>query len=128
MNRIALVLTSAFLVGLFFSCSAGDGAAPVYSDPGQAISANAGSEIVLSLSENSGSTGYSWRAQVDSVYLSQVSDDFKAPSDPIPGKAGTRFIKFKALKAGQTKITMLLERPWEKDKPAETKVFNLTIK
>ena len=45
------------------------------------------------------------------------------------GAGGVEFFRFKALKSGQTEITMVYRRPWEEPSPQDvTKVFVVKIK
>ncbi len=127
MKRLmAILVVAAVISGLFTACGA---AAPkVYSDPGQAISIKVGQEFIIALDDQSGSTGYSWQEEFDSNFLELAESKYEPPAKPMPGAPGTRNFKFKALKKGETEVTMVCKQSWEGGGVGETKVFPVSIK
>ena len=99
-----------------------------YSDPSKMIEINAGTEfdVVISLDSNP-STGYSWVAAYDQTALVLVDQEYKAGDSNLIGAPGTQIFSFKALKSGQTSITMSYQRSWEPN-PIQTKVFSVDVK
>ena len=57
-------------------------------------------------------TGYSWKADYDALYLRLVEKRFQ-PSSEAVGAGGKETFTFQALRAGQTELRMLYQRPWE---------------
>ena len=72
------------------------------------------------------STGYRWHLQFDSIYIA-FEDRRLMRVGKKTGSGGMETFKFRALKAGQTKIVMILKRSWEKDFLGE-KIFEVSIK
>jgi inhibitor of cysteine peptidase len=90
-----------------------------------------GQEFTIAL-EAKPSTGYTWKANYDSQFLKLKAQGFEtlAPRGPeaalplgAPGKARFTFIP---IKAGQTTIKMVYQRPWEQS-PAEEEAFMIII-
>jgi inhibitor of cysteine peptidase len=75
-------------------------------------------------------TGYQWDAKFDESFIKLVSSNYM----PNPqtrnnvGAGGTQNFEFSALKSGETEMTFYYARSWEKDNPAETKIFKVIIK
>ena len=46
----------------------------------------------------------------------------------LVGAGGVEHFRFKALKAGETEITLVYKQPWEGGGIGETKVFTVSIK
>ncbi len=74
-------------------------------------------------------TGYSWEASFNETMLQLVDKTYEQGSAPkgMVGVGGTEFFRFKALKTGETKITVNYQRPGEKQL-ANQKLFAVTIK
>ena len=79
-------------------------------------------EITL---ESNLTTGYSWQAGYDESFLELVSQTYESASD-LMGAGGEETLVFKALKQGETEVTMVYKRPWE-DTSLETRIFNVTV-
>lgn len=71
-------------------------------------------------------TGYTWNVEhLDSAILKQGASDFISASGGL-GSAGTELLRFEAIAAGQTILTLHYARPFEKKlTPAQS--FKLTI-
>ena len=77
----------------------------------ETITVEVGDSFTLSLDSNP-TTGYAWQAQFDAEFLELVATDFEPSSEAI-GAGGVESFEFRALKAGDTEITMVYERSWE---------------
>ena len=99
-----------------------------YSDPNQTIEIKTGSQfdVVISLDSNP-TTGYSWVPAYNEDLLILVDEDFQQEDNGLIGAGGVQTFRFKALKAGQSTITMSYQRPWETS-AIEAKDFNIEVK
>jgi inhibitor of cysteine peptidase len=81
--------------------------------------------------ESNPSTGYQWFSEYDSEFLKLIKSKYYPPEDTgetiAAGKPGTQKFVFKALKTGETDITMNYVRPWENGVPAEQIVYHVKI-
>lgn len=104
------------------------GVAETYNDPGQAVNIGVNQEFIIALGSNQ-TTGYSWQESHDQTMLELVKWNYEeeAKEDAV-GAGGIEYFRFKALKAGQTEITLTYEQPWEGGGTGETKVFTVEIK
>lgn len=134
---VILVLLAALVVPFVLSgCSSQSPATsnpmmtrmPVYNDSG-VINIGVNGEFIIQLETNP-STGYDWQKNFDSSYLTLVESDFEQTpgSEGRLGAGGTQYFRFKALKAGETKIGLAYARSWENRVPADTKEFTIKIK
>lgn len=100
----------------------------IYSASGT-ISVAVNEEFVIELDSNP-STGYSWQENHDQSYITLVDKTFEQDpgSKGMPGAGGTEHFRFKALKAGETKITMGYSRSWESKPPLEAREFTIKVK
>jgi inhibitor of cysteine peptidase len=102
-----------------------------YSDSSQTINASLGQEFKIALGSNP-TTGYSWQPDYDNVVLELINKEYKADDksgQQIVGSGGTEYFTFKALKNGETKVTLTYRRPWESPKPQDTRqIFNIVVK
>ena len=129
--RLALVcLTTAVLFSLL-ACSSS--AAPKelsvdIASSGKEVTLAAGGTLTVTLESNI-TTGYSWNENAnigDKTVMQQTNHKYQPPATPIPGAGGKEVWTFKALKAGQSTISMEYRRPFEPTAaPAET--FSLTL-
>jgi inhibitor of cysteine peptidase len=104
------------------------GVAETYTDPGQTINIGVNQEFIIALGSNP-TTGYSWQESHDQNMLELVKWNYEeASTEGTVGAGGVEYFRFKALKAGQTEITMVYGRPWEGGETGETKVFTVYIK
>lgn len=96
-------------------------------DPSKLISVPAGVSFVITVSSNP-TTGYSWEATYNKDLL-ELTKKYSPASSGIVGAGGVEHFEFKALKAGETDITMNYSRSFEPNNPpAETKKFKVSIK
>jgi len=86
-------------------------------DAGRQVDLDKNHLLTLNL-EGNPSTGYGWQVQrVNAQVLRQVGDiEFKPGSGQI-GAPGIQTIRFEGVAAGQTELTLVYGRPWEKDVP-----------
>jgi len=70
-----------------------------------------GSSFILYLASNH-TTGYAWQAQFDDELLELVETNSE-PSSQAIGAGGVESFEFRALKKGDTEITMVYKRSWE---------------
>src|SRR5262249_49416095 len=87
------------------------------SDPynGGTIQIFVGDTLLIRLHSTPG-TGYQWQvSQIDKTILDQTSaPTFVAPPNPIPGAEGHELFHFRREKAGNSDLTLVYVRPWEK--------------
>ena len=123
-----LVTVAALTICLLTSCGGG---VKTYTDSGQTINVSVDQEFIIALESNP-TTGYSWQASYDETALELVGGEStyepgEASQEDLVGAGGTESFRFKALKAGETDITMVYKRSWE-EYFAEQKVFTVDIK
>ena len=70
-----------------------------------------GDSLLFSLESNP-TTGYDLQAQFDDEFLELVETKFEPSSEAI-GAGGVECFEFRALKEGDTEITMVYKRSWE---------------
>ena len=127
MKRFLILVTAPILATcLIAGC---EGGAKTYTDLGQTISIGANQEFVIALGSNP-TTGYMWQESHDETVLELVEKTYelgeKAKEGAV-GASGVEYFRFKTLKTGETKITMVYKRAWEKE-PVDQKVFTVDIK
>jgi len=99
-----------------------------YTDSGQAIDIGVNQEFVIALGSNP-TTGYDWEVNLDETMLELVEKIYKLPEEAeheVVGAGGVDYFRFKALKAGETEITLVYKRTWEEE-GVEQKVFIVNI-
>lgn len=95
--------------------------------PQDAINVHVGEEFTIELNANP-STGFSWVVDCDKEMLEHAETKYVSASEEgMVGMGGTDEIVFKALAAGQTKITLTYMRPWESVQPADKRIFMVNI-
>lgn len=96
---------------------------------GKPVLVRVGDEVVVHLSEQAGSTGYSWSAVTVPEILSSAGDKVTGPpenpSRPLVGAPGTHSFSFRAVAPGTGRLSLALRRPWEPT-PVKTVVVTLT--
>jgi len=72
-------------------------------------------------------TGYGWQIKsIDSTVIKPVGKPvFEKPSSNAVGAPGFQVFQFQGVARGQSVVTMVYVRPWEKTKPAKT--FRFTV-
>jgi inhibitor of cysteine peptidase len=102
-----------------------------YTDPGTVVNAGLNQEFTLALGSNI-STGYSWQPAFDPNVLNLVNKEYKNGDNAngkIVGAPGVEYFTFKALKTGETKITLRYWRPWEPTTPQDKQQsFTINVK
>jgi inhibitor of cysteine peptidase len=127
MKRLAMLGLALVLAGgLALACAA---PAAIYTDPTKAIEVANGAQFTVALKGNA-TTGFTWSADFDKTLFSLVEDKYVTDQNPqgMVGVGGTQNLTFKALKAGKGTITCKYARSWESVAPAQTSVFNVTVK
>jgi inhibitor of cysteine peptidase len=125
---IGLLIAVLLLVVPFTGCST---AVQAHTDSARVIDAGINQEFTIAMGSNP-TTGYSWQADFDKVNLNQEKDEYKADDHSgknLVGAGGTQYFTFKALKAGETRITFSYRRPWEPASDQDQKqVFTINVK
>jgi inhibitor of cysteine peptidase len=104
------------------------GVTETYEDPGQTVDIGVNQQFVIALGSNP-TTGYSWQESYDQTMLELVKWNYEEEAEEgVVGAGGIEYFRFKALKPGQTEITLTYEQPWEDGGIGETKVFTVIIK
>ncbi len=104
------------------------GVAETHTDPGQTVNIGVNQEFIIALGSNP-TTGYGWQESHDQTMLELLEKSYKEEAkEGVVGAGGIEYFRFKALKAGQTEITMVYEQPWEGGGVGETKVFTVNAK
>jgi inhibitor of cysteine peptidase len=96
-----------------------------------------GADLVIKLSSNPGSTGFTWDEKPkmsDSSILKPTGHRYIEPKLPpgkpeAPGTPGNEVWEFKTLEPGKTVISMEYSRPWEGgEKRVHTFTLTVTVK
>lgn len=100
----------------------------IYSDPSQTISVNVGQEFIIALDSNP-TTGYIWHEGFDKSLLELVGHKYERSlaGEGLIGAGGTESFEFKALKEGETEVTMVYKQGWEGGSVGEDEVFKVSI-
>lgn len=94
-------------------------------DAGRQVDLDGNHLLTLNL-EGNPSTGYSWQVQrVNAQVLRQVGDVEFTPGSGQIGAPGLQTIRFEGVAAGQTELTLVYSRPWEKD--VRPKTFSIQV-
>ena len=72
-------------------------------------------------------TGYTWESIFDPNYIQLIDEKYIADDPSLIGSGGKTFIKFKALKSGDTNITFKYQRSWENCLPQKEIIYHLKI-
>ncbi|TET16517.1 MAG: hypothetical protein E3J75_04890 [Dehalococcoidia bacterium] len=131
LNKEEFMKKFLILVVLVASCLVAGcvGKVQTYTDPGQSINVSTNQEFVIALESNR-TTGYLWEESYDESMLKLVESRYelgKEAEQGLVGAGGVDYFRFKALKAGETEITMTHKRPWEEE-VLEQRVFRVSIK
>jgi inhibitor of cysteine peptidase len=131
MKRAWLLVAAVVLtLGLVAGC----GGIKTYTDSGQEINIGVGQEFIIALGSNP-TTGYSWQASYDESLLELIpGPNGQSTYEPgetgknVVGAGGIEYFHFKALKFGETEITLVYAQHWEGGNTGEIKVFTINIK
>jgi len=99
-----------------------------YTDSGQTIDIGVNQEFFIALGANP-TTGYDWEVSLDETMLEMGEMTYKMAEEAeheIVGAGGVDYFRFKALKAGETEITLVYKRSWEEE-GIDQKVFTINI-
>lgn len=131
------ILVFLFVAILLVACSSGSvtqGPTAIpqlnISDPAKKLDATAGNEFKIIIDSNP-TTGYHWEivGALDANVVEFVSKDFKGSEPVIPGSGGVDILTFKAIKAGETQITLGYYPPSNTPVEPQQKVtFTVTVK
>jgi len=113
-----------------YSITANFSQLPTYIDEEETITVSVNQEFVIALDSNP-TTGYDWEESYDESMLSLVEDKYEPDEKAagLFGAGGTQYFQFKALKVGETEVTLVYKRPWEEPSPQDvTKVFTVSIR
>ncbi len=100
-----------------------------YTDSGQAISIGVKQEFILALGSIP-TTGYGWQERYDETIIELVEKTYQPGEEAkkgVVGAGGVELFRFKALKRGETRITMTYKRTGEEE-IVDQKVFTVNIK
>jgi inhibitor of cysteine peptidase len=100
------------------------------SDPAKNMDATVGKEFKIIIDSNP-TTGYHWEivGEVDKSIVELISKDYRADKPVMPGSGGVEVFIFKALKAGETHITLGYYPPSNDPVAPQQKVtFTVTVK
>ena len=124
---LILVMVAVVAISLVAGCV---GEVETYTDEGQTIDISVNHEFIIAIGANP-TTGYDWEVSLDETMLELAEKIYKLAEEAeheIVGAGGVDYFRFKALKAGETEITMVYKRSWEEPTSQdETKVFTVNI-
>jgi inhibitor of cysteine peptidase len=94
------------------------------------IEVEVGQEFAITLRSNP-TTGYQWQlvdlSDADIVKL--VGSEYKGPEAERVGAGGEEVWSFQATGQGETSVSLVYVRPWEKDvPPAEARTFTVLVR
>jgi predicted secreted protein len=84
--------------------------------------------LVVHLSEQAGSTGYSWTATATPSAAKQVGEDTVPPTSTLLGAAGEHVFTYRMVSPGAGSLGFALVRPWEPASPVKTVTVALTVR
>ncbi len=114
-----LLLVALVAIGYLVAGCVGE--VKTYTDSGHAINIGVNQELVIALGSNP-TTGYGWQESHDEGMLELVEKTYepgKESKQGLVGAGGVEHFRFKALKAGETEITLVYKRPWEEPTPKD---------
>ncbi len=123
---LVLVMVAVMTISLVIGCV---GEVETYSDSGRTINIGVNLEFIIALGSNP-TTGYSWQESHDESMLKLEESWYEVGEEAeegVVGAGGVEYFRFKALKTGESEITMSYKRPWEGES-IDQKVFTVDIK
>lgn len=122
---IGIFVVAAVISGLVIGCVP---AAKVYSDPAVTIEIKVGESFIIALDSNP-TTGYTWHEDFDKSFLELVDHEYERSlaGEGLVGAGGTESFEFKALKEGDTEVTMVYKQGWEGGSVGDEYVFKVSI-
>ncbi len=100
------------------------------SDPAKELEATAGNEFKIIIDSNP-TTGYHWEiiGELDKEVLEFISQEYRADEPMLTGSGGVDVFTFKAMKAGETLITLGYYPPSNDPvDPQQIVTFTVTVK
>ncbi len=129
MKKIQGILAVVLLLGILSGCGPKDTTLTIDNN-GQPETIHIGGSVLVQLPANP-SAGFTWEAsQLDANLLKQVgqTEYQSASSNPAPGQGGTQILRFQAIAAGSTTLTLVYHQPFDKSTPpAQTYSIPLSI-
>ncbi len=124
LRRVILASSVLLLAASLWGCGGSNQEKSLGSqDDGREVTLQVGQTLAISLEANP-TTGYTWQVlEMDTNILQPLGDtQFKqAPgSEGLTGAGGVETLRFEALAAGQTPLTLGYMRPWESVPPLKT--------
>jgi predicted secreted protein len=86
-----------------------------------------GDEFVVTLEDNSASTGYGWCLRGSTYGVMLISDEYLPPTTSAVGYPGKKIFVFKATEPGVQYVMFGLLRPWDTMHPINIKIFNVIV-
>jgi len=123
---LILVVVAVAAICLVAGCA---GEVKTYNGSGQAVSIGVNEEFLIVLDSNP-TTGYEWEDSYDGSMLELIEKTYEpgeSAKQGAIGAGGVEYFRFKALKEGETEITMTYKRSWEEEF-AEKRVYEVSIK
>jgi predicted secreted protein len=99
----------------------------VFSDPARPVAVKAGQTFTLRLRSNP-TTGYIWQLAepLNEHIICFIGQEYRMDKTDLVGAGGTEIWTFRAVGAGETRISLKYVRPWEQNiAPAETVAFKV---
>ncbi|MBE2227088.1 MAG: protease inhibitor I42 family protein [Ignavibacteria bacterium] len=126
MKKIINASALIFLIGLVTISYSQE---KTYTETSTEIVASVGENFTISLESNQ-STGYSWSVGMvsDNAQVVVAGMDYDLPEGSKTGQGGAEVWHLKAVAPGSVKLMFYYSRSWEKDAPAKTVTFNVSIK
>ena len=125
MKRVVFFIAVLVLMGgLVASC----GGVKTHTNHSETIKVSVDQEFIIALDSNP-TTGYDWEESYDNSILTLIDDEYNPDEKAagLVGAGGTQYFRFKALKTGDTEITLAYKRSWETE-VLETRIFDIEIK
>ncbi len=127
MKRFLILVTVVMVATCLLAGCVGE--VKTYIDSGQTIDIDVNQEFVIALGANP-TTGYDWEVSLDETMLKLVEKIYKLAEEAeeykVVGAGGVDYFRFKALKAGETEITLVYKRSWEEE-DIDQKLFTVNI-
>lgn len=97
-------------------------------DAGTTVELAVDDTLVIEL-EGNPSTGYSWEVgALDTAVLAPVGEVQFTPQSDLVGASGIVILRFQAMGAGESELSLIYHRPWEEDvEPLETFTINVIV-
>jgi len=123
---VILIAVAVIAISLVAGCV---GEIKTYIDSGQTIDIGVNQEFIIAIGANP-TTGYDWEVSLDETMLELVEMTYKLAEEAeeyeVVGGSGIDYFRFRALKAGETEITMVYKRSWEEE-DIDQKLFTVNI-